>query len=336
MTTVFGRNHSDPHSYADVLAEWTRSENPGERAVAWNLICDHRVSREREQLLDAFIKPPITPISLQNAINDYFHREIRSSSPPGFLDSTINGHNILGHQSRIPRKYRKDLARVIDLSGMGTVYRWGRENGVKEFRDFPTNASDEQVVAWVDQQLSSRTHNSQAAVRRFVAALIVALNGQRQEDPFHPVWVTTWEAFRNVAKHTQPNRCLEALGLHRDSFPRWMIILRYKLSPDQSLVWPTQLDVGWGFVHFPSPPQAMPDCGGHPMDLRRSPRPKTLRPELIHEQIDHDLSHWDRSRNFCKRTTGPTSTDLDSLRRLHYQLLVRKYGEAVRNWMNSP
>lgn len=331
MPPVFGRHFQSSHPYDAALEDWSRSSNPGERALARNLMHDHRVSQKRADFFDTLVAKPVTAATLQTAITDYFNHHIRLSFAPDFVQSETNQVNILNGQHPLHRIFAKDLVRVLDLSGMEPVYIWGRDHGLSAFKDFPRTS--DQVAAWVDDELNARQRRPIPAVREFVQDLLEAMNGQRQGRAFQPVWATSWGKFSRIAKG-HPNRWLEALGMHKETQPRWLIVLRYSLSNDMPLVWPTQLDAGWGGIgHFPAPPEALPDCGGHPMDLRLPSRARTLRLEFIHQQIDHSIEHWIRAGSKCSSTDAPTSADLAKQRICHHRLLIRKYGNSVKTWM---
>jgi len=118
--------------------------------------------------------------------------------------------------------------------------------------------------------------------------------------------------------------------------PRWLILLRYTVAEAGTLARPTILDADWYAYHFPSPPQTSLAVGGHPMDLRVTPRATHLLPEYIHKKIPHKLEHWTDLGGKIARTNSPDSTGLVDQRMAHFELLVNTYGQDVLKWMNSP
>jgi hypothetical protein len=154
--------------------------------------------------------------------------------------------------------------------------------------------------------------------------------------PYHPVWLMRWPAFEEIA-HELGGRWCEVIGRPvADRIPHWVIVLKLRLRDfGGTLARPTVLDAGWWPAHFPSPPQAALDDGGFAMDLRVDPFPDALRSEFIASQPVYHIEQWlegDRQKDLIQ----PTSGDLALQRAQHLDLLERKFGPAVQNWMTRP
>jgi hypothetical protein len=169
-------------------------------------------------------------------------------------------------------------------------------------------------------------------VERFVECVLRAMNEHRIEHPFQPTWATAWSAFL-PHEMAGPDRWAQALGLCKVDYPRWFVLLRYRVREAGTLVRPTQLDAGWGVYHFPSPPQARLETGGKCMDLNIAGAGNPLLPEFIHKQIEHTMEHWLGTGQRIGRTTRPINGNLAALRRAHYSKLCATYGPGVSAWM---
>ena len=146
------------------------------------------------------------------------------------------------------------------------------------------------------------------------------MNSYSRQEPYQPTWATTWAAFE-PHEEDGPERWLQVLGMAKPP-PRWLILLRYTVAEAGTLVRPTILDAKWNAYHFPSPPspQVSPAVGGHPMDLRISPKATSVLPEFIHKQIQHSLAHWMDLGGKIGRTQSPNPTALADQRRAHFEL----------------
>lgn len=359
MPPVFGRNNK-PHPYDKAIAEWLAIPTLGYCAMARNLMHDHRVSEAREKVFDefaatmarrrgssAFAGNPPTREELEKAIVDYFEEKVRNRHLPHYVYGAINSNNLIvgngsvssqGRQSSYPPNRDVKLVRVLDLTGLGSVFQWAKRKNTwrKLLARFPNcppsriKPHDEAITSWLDEKLE---RGSERQIEGFIASVLKILNEYRQDQAFQPTWATTWSAFEPNAEQG-PDRWLQVLGMAKHS-PRWVMLLRYKVREAGTIARPTQLDAGWYAYHYPSPPQAPLAIGGHPMDLG-SRRAGQLLPEYIHKQIGHKIDHWFDSGRKIGKTTQPVTANLVDLRRAHHELLVSKYGANVLVWMPDP
>jgi hypothetical protein len=338
MPPVFGRTTPDPHPYDDALNTWLTSTDSSWHAMARNVMHDHRVSEARAEAFNNFVDDPCTSVGLNRAIVDYFEEKIRHRKLPHYVYKRVNDNNLLTGKHLLPLIHKDlKLVRILDLNGLGLVCQWGNE-AVRRKKGweptllrFPSTVSDSEIAKWLDGELGGA---SPAQVERTVWTILDILNAYRLEEPFQPTWSTTWAAFEPYQDETA-SRWLQLLGVvSRPS--RWVILLGYTVAEAGTLARPTILDADWNGYNFPSPPQAPLAVGGHPMDLRITPRTTELFPEYIHKQIAHSLAHWKDLGGKIKRTGSPDLTSLEDQRRVHFELLVKIYGPDVLSWMSSP
>jgi hypothetical protein len=333
MPMVFGRHHSGGHPYANALATSLRATELGDRAMALNMMYDHRVSVPREAALRSLGSGNRSPTDMQDELVDYFDSRVRTRTLPDYVYQSLNGDNIVLGGSSARRLIHKDylLTRALDLSGLGPVFQAAKLAGHRAFAGFhgASTVDVDATTKWLDGELLAR---SDVQVRQFIRATLEVLNWSRARRAFQPTWVTSWSAFEPHVNQP-PERWLELLGMNRPFAPIWVIMLAYPARIAAPVVRPTQLDAGWYAYHFPSPPQAPLAVGGHPMDLQYTPATTALMPEYIHKQIDHTLEHWENANRLCGRTTRPTIDALDRQRKAHFALLASVYGKDVCAWM---
>jgi len=339
MPPVFGRNLPDPHPY-DVAISSMLSKTVGERAMAINLMSDYRVSAERERAFDSYVRRPCTDFLLRSALKDYFETQVRPRKRPDYVYNYLNGNNILNGYAYARPIIKPDvqLVRVLDLNGLKHVFQWAQTEGRRSyparwgstFDTFPRDvANDRAVMDFLDRRMGRRT------VGDFVRTVldVLSVHSTLEKKPFQPTWATTWTAFREHITGGA-NRWLEVIGISK-RIPCWLILLKYTVREAGTVVRPTQLDGGWYQFHFPSPPRALLSRGGHPMDLRTSPRAVKLLPEYIHKQIHHPIEHWTNitpDSNYG-RSSALVSTSLSKQRQAHYGLLASTYGSSILRWM---
>lgn len=354
---LFYRPHSLPSSYRRALADLLSSPNPAHRAVAINLERDHRVSEEREEAFRSFLGDPGDAEALRYGLVDYHSEEINGTHSPAFLGEENENNFVSGFgASGGLIDPDQELATVLDLTGLAThVYARARDEWrMPAFADLPVDFSSRgpDLPAWLDSKLEGQPA---ASVQAFVAASLEAIGRAMGDRPHQPSWATLWRDFELLARD-QPVRWLETLGVSKPVAPRWLIVLRYRVREAGTLVRPTQLDAGEYFGHFPSPPEAALELGGHPMDLgwpgsaSSSPEPKPvdeggvglivparaadrLPPEYVHQQIRHTVDHWIEGGRLCARLGVPTSTGLEAQRGAHRDRLRNIYSRQVLDWM---
>jgi hypothetical protein len=177
--------------------------------------------------------------------------------------------------------------------------------------------------------LRHRLGSDTQAQERFVDALFEALDAYRRVHPYQPTWTASWhdlEPHLNEDSH----RWLEIMGMVRITYPRWLLVLKYRARETGTLLRPTMLDAGWdsGGYHFPSPPELSPPHGGRTMDLGMA----VTIPEYIHQEMSHTLRHWQDGGRRAKATSRAVMGDFLSQRRRHRQLLRKLYGSTT-GWM---
>lgn len=326
MPSMFGR--FGPHSYDLAIQMWLRQRNLQSKAMAINLMCDHRVSVEREKSFDSLTNSPRTDPELRDAIIKYKELHIKTSRTPQFLDAAVNKNNIVSGSPGVEQVIHKDqqLVRVLDLNGLTPVFQWAKRQKVMTFASFPTRPLPRNVDTWLRRMIR------QLQPEQFVRACLDAMNDYRRNVPFQPAWAAGWQKFQPYIRQGG-DRWLEVMGMHREFGGRWLIMLRYTVGEAGTVARPTQLDVGWGPYHFPSPPHAYVRTGGHPMDLKIVPVHTELLSEFIHQQINHTVKHWTDAGGVIERTSGPTSGSLDLQRINHHRRLVFRYGHYIYYWM---
>jgi hypothetical protein len=329
MTVVFGRSTATPHPYDSALNEWLELGPEDRRIMACNIRHDHRVGEELERDFDRWGIHPRSAPELQATIANYHWDRVRTAEEPDYLSEEKNGHNFLSGLSsggHIIGKFIR-LARVLDLNGLYEVYRWAKDESIREFLDIPSDPLD--VSDWLNDRLDGLPAGR---VEAFIAAVLGALSRSRREMRHQPTWATAWAAMEPKLDDG-PTRWAEAVGIPTPDTGRWLIVLSYTVGEAGAVLRPTQLQAGWYAYHFPSPPEAPQHVGGHPMDLTGPGPADDLLPEYIHQPIDHSISHWVVAGRRCERLESPTSSEFLLQRSNHHSLLCGTYGDSVCAWM---
>ncbi len=343
MHPVFNDLTLYPGEYDGAIDEWLNA--PGSlrstyRAMASNVMYDHRVTLERKRVFDGIVGRPCSGSGVQRAVTKYKGDRIAYSPDPDYLNESLNSANFVSGFDPVEEVIEGDvpLARVVDLNGQGlqAVYAWGKNHGEPALRKalerFPENPDETSSVSrWLDDCLLPP-----ADVSSFIGVVLQALNGCRQERPYRLAWATFWSRLEpHLGDPPNPDRWLEVLGLGALPQPHWVIALKYTVAEAGTLVRPTMLEAGWNALHFPSPPQAPLGAGGHCMDLGSAPPGAALVNEYIHQPIEHSLQHWENAGRKCARTTGLGGWDLSEQRRRHHRGLSWWYTDVER-WMPFP
>ena len=335
MPPVFCRNVPNPHPYDSALNDWIARgtiHTCEHHAMARNLQWDHRVSAQREIQFDQYVSlHSPTSQGLQKALKNYFQKEIRSNPSPAFIDSALNGHNIVtgGTDNLDGFAEGRELINVIDLNELGGEYEKAVKANVPGFEDFDPSFDDAHILQWLDERLLGTPDSVQT---HFVAQVFQQLSISKQTNAFQPVWIAFWEDFQPYF-YQGPNRWCEVLGVPKVRDRVWLVILRYTVADACTLVRPTQLDAGWFPHHFPSPPDRPPNEGGCAMDLEiGNPALVSTRPlaEFIHPQIDFKESFIQAIGHTTRPSAGNGNT-LQQRREQHQLRLSRNY--AISNWM---
>ena len=302
------------------------------RAVARNLMHDHRVDKIRESVLRSFFRKPLDAGAFEEAVTAYRDDHVRYTATPDFINDAVNRPNILAGTTFGEHVVSRDLelGRVLNLS-MRDFYSTARDRGVKAFASAP-DGDPIRTKSWID------VHMEEEASRiRFVRAVLANLWPNKGTYPFEPCWVTTWDVLEAVADEPA-SRWAEVVGVPAAPGD-WLILLRYRVREVGTLVRPTQLDSGWNAIHFPSPPTTPLAGGGHPMDLGIKGCPAALRPEFIHQHIEHPPAHWETAGSRTDRVPDNevlAERDIIFQRRRHWTLLRDRDGAPIPAWMPEP
>jgi len=316
---------------SETLRRACASADPGLRAMARNLLGEHRVPKDRR---DAFVGGAGSLADMdrvRNALDRYQTNEVRPKKGgfPPVYEQPENAENAVGFAAKA------HLATVLDLTRLGRVWaEAGTAFHLEAFRFFrPTAPSPDQVNEFLSRHLETP-----AKAEAFLPDLFEALKQYRKKTAkwIDPTWAADWKSLRPFLDPGRPERWLQAVGVPKD-IGVWVAVVRYPAARVERIYRPTQLDAGWYARHFPSPPHAPTAVGGHTMFLHPSTGAvaahDVLVSEYIHAQVDFRMMDWraaGRLVGFAPLSGGV----LDDQRAAHWKLLQRKYGETqVRLWM---
>jgi hypothetical protein len=328
---LFGRLASaDLADLAALAAGLVGTGNDHDRAAAINFIHDRRVSEKRAAHFLQWCQESGNAADLVLAAEEYLREQVRKVPDATFLHED-NGDNVV-ETANGSIADDEPLATVLDLTGLAEVLRTGRLAGLPDLQALPAAATitDEQI----NQFYEDRLRNPDPEIRdRTVDAILHAVYLSER----HPTWAARWDRFVGRIDDT-PESWLEAAGIPRATYPRWILVLRYTADEAQQLVRPTQLEAGWFGYHFPSPPAGSADAGGHAMSLAErdgNPRLRLL-PEFVHARVRFRWQHWKAAGRMCevtRRVVGPMDR-LAANRADHYEDLVAEYGsEVISEWL---
>jgi hypothetical protein len=320
---LFGRSASAGLAdWAALASGLVETGNPHDRAAAINFIVDGRVSEDRAENFYQWCRESGNAAGLALAAEEYL-RQVRQAPDATFLHED-NGNNIIGTADRLIAD-DEPLATVLDLTGLAELLRTGRLGDLGGLQAPPAAkaVTDEEIHKFYKDRL----RNPDPEIRdRTVDAILHAVYLSER----HPTWATRWDHFMSRIDAT-PESWLEAVGVYKETYPRWILVLRYTAGEARPLVRPTQLEAGWYGFHFPSPPAGSAEAGGHAMSLRE--RDGNLRlpllPEFLHARVRFGLSHWKAAGRMCDVTTrvvGPMDR-LAARRAAHYGDLAAAYGQ---------
>lgn len=333
---VFGRKDSS-HPFANSVSQLLSASDVEYRAMAVNTMCDTRVTRERDLLLQKTSHERNVSDNLQDALVVYHSDRIRNRELPDFVFDKFNGDNVITRRGMGLVNRDLWLSRVIDLNGLGPVLRdaargYGSVAPNPLLASFPrprlgSHAGFERVVArWFDQRLTSP-----GKIQFWVNTILETLAARSKHAPYQPSWCSTWESVRHL-ENEPPETWFRAFGVRSQFSGHWLVMLRYRVREVGTLVRPTQLEAGWYSLHFPSPPHASLAAGGHPVELENGVQGELI-PEYIHRQISHTWNHVVR----VARTDDITDPDVHDVRQSHHRRLRARYGDGkIRSWMADP
>ena len=254
---------------------------------------------------------PRTGPAVKDSVRDYFLKRIRGSFTPDFILPEFNGNNfreIATAANPDGMNGGIELARVVDLTELATVYLWAEENGIAAFQGYEAESRSNRLKGWLRRFLSEEAGA--------VPMILDVVDRRLKRIPYEPAWVTYWDDFRPYVSDAA-ERWLQLIGKenrHTPETPHCLVVLRYRMRDTGTMFRPTQLDAGWLQYHFPS---AADSVSGHMMDLAAPPEDTEPLPEFIHQQIPHS-GHWTGEIRWTSRDGG---LSLREQRAAHYRRL---------------
>ena len=308
-----------------------------DRAMARNLLAEHRLSKSRFQLFSTFAGAMDDLEAIRSAVQRYHANEVRPLVSAGIEPAYTRPEN---QQNLVNLPPRTQVATVLNLSGLERIYAeaW-KTFRIPEFRmyDVTSPLNSQQVNDFLSPRLTDPAQREP-----FLQAIFRALrryrNSPKVERRIRTCWVAEWKALQPFLDSNIPERWSQAVGVPSDD-AAWLAVFRYPLhgrGKEIPLFRPTQLDAGWYGHHFPSPPGAPLEKGGHAMYLAQDGAPvapRDLVPEYLHAQIDFTMAQW-RAAGGLLGMARRVGGDLREQRRGHWTLLQETYGNApIATWM---
>ena len=336
---------------AEAVHKLAKSQNESHRAVAINLIHEHRVSEERARLFVEFLKtrPGVSRIDEANLIAglaEYRRTVVAKKPTESFGEHPKSSLNYIDPAS-LP-----DLLHVCNVTRKLTQITKDSCNhkSVSDALGSMGLPTQEMKPDEVDIKLRYRMRDTS---RRFifVEQLLHLFDLYRKANAWNPIWAASWDHFNSTSIQGIPSSWLEAVGVPCDSGPSWLMLFRYSYPSKPSdpsnprpsdppnrremLYRPTQLEAGIFPYHFPSPDCAKLKDGGHTMHLiENGPVEPLLVSEYVHEEIEFTSDHWFAAEALFERALVNSYQSLMSYRRRHHSLLGVAYGEKkVKKWM---
>jgi hypothetical protein len=240
---------------AEALRHACTSVDPGLRAMARNLLGEHRVPADRIAAFLGGAGSLADVDQVRSALYLYQTNEVRpkkGGSPPAYErpENTENAVG-LGPGAR--------LATVLDLTRLGHV--WAEAASafhLEAFRFFqPTAASPDEVNEFLSRHLETT-----AKAEAFLPDLFKALKIFRAKKAkwIDPTWAAEWESLKPFLDPSRPERWLQAVGVPKD-IGVWLVVVRYPAKRAERIFRPTQLDAGVVRAPFPLAARG-PHCRG--------------------------------------------------------------------------
>lgn len=323
-------------AFESALKALLASGRTEEQAFARNYLHEAHIGAERVARFQFLTRG--AP-SLRDAISAYFHRQIRSSSVPDFLDPS-NALNVLR-----TAHHGLEMGQVVDMCGLGGLFSAAHSEPdyarkIHFFSDFfrsPDSCTRAGVRRWLDEKVGYSIDPvdlpSRTVAEPVAHAVIDALELYGQDPPFHPQWCFPWGTSAFDPSRFDPNVWTERLGLpsHEDT---WVLVLRFRVEDAPPLCAPTALEAP-NAHYFPVPPvpAVRRATGGRPVYEGPSPAPTLFANEFIVPQFLPKRSFW--SGLLGRRTRA--SERLELVRKRHHDHLRRAFGDAsVTAWMDGP
>lgn len=193
MQQIFGRASGEPYGkLGDLAAEFLRSGLIDQRAVARNLMHDHRVSSARGANFYEWAGRPVDSLSLQRAVANYRWDRVRLHPDLTFLHENNRNNFIEQHGAS------HALAQVLDLNGLTKVFRLGRRRGIPELQDVPSHAAvkEEEIAEVLEGKLGSvEDRKREAAIDAILNAVNLTRDSEDLEDRRLCAWAASWDVF---------------------------------------------------------------------------------------------------------------------------------------------
>ena len=307
MPRIFGRNTLRPHAaLAPVLAEMLVAKEESERALAWNLIHDDRISEDRADHFYEFTNHPSTPAELLSALRKYVASFIHVEDP---IETYLNSQNSCNFLSLNP-KPAFDLCHLVNLSAVLYQLR----NTIID----PTFGIGLDLFDNAETQISNARdpQDIQSLVDHLLSAYFILRRSR-------PIWAAKWNDLARQNLADQGGKSWnQAVGVWRE-FDTIQLTVRYSARKPTRLVRPTQLDIGAFQYHFPSPASADVKLGGFCMLLKEMEprRRQRLVSEFIHPPFPFSSKHWLRSGARIVLVKAEGAGTVEGYRRQHLERL---------------
>jgi len=318
-----------------LIADMASSADEADRAIAENLIWDHRVTKERAEKFFDFLETECTnwSASSQEFRNGLFayRKRLVAANPAAFEELPSSTSNL------IPGTH--DLVHVCDVTAklmlMTTSGRTSPDFKAANLRLGRGGAAFLEVKN-VDDLLATVVSDARRA-QRFVEAFLAMVVAYQKISPWNPTWVAVWDQYEPTKVTASPNNWLEVVGKQAPLEPHWLLLLRYPSSGVRTLYRPTQLEAGNFSLHFPSPPCALLEVGGIAMQVGpAAPSIWQVLSEFIHTEIPFERAYWEATGIMLAQTTVHPYESLSTYRRRHLQVLRDSFGDKnIDDWTES-
>jgi hypothetical protein len=310
-----------------------------ERAMCRNLLAEHRVSIDRFAAFIAVGGAQSGFADVVTALEEY-QKHVRPLKTLKLVPAYRLPDNA-GNAVTLPLD--AEVATLLDLTRLGRVYAEAKsEFKYPEFAGYLVD--DPKNYTQINEFLGASLEHPGDRAAMMEAILRARERYRAKTDKWlHPTWVAEWKSLAPHLQATAPDGWLRAVGVPIEE-PHWIAAFRYRVADSKrpvQLFRPTQLDVGWYAHHFPSPPAASLEQGGHAMYLlpdsghrpHSAAHPLVL--EYVHQQIDFTIQDWE----FAGSLLGLATLNRDDLgkdRQKHWERLQSVYSpKPVVDWMSN-
>jgi hypothetical protein len=327
------------------------SEQPNDRAFAWNLVHDGRLNEEWAEYWNWSYGRPASPDALMTSLNRY-HNDLRERPLDTYADISSRARNFVRPRSPDGPADGELLVHVLDLWSPGARVIW--EHGRRQEIGMLSEIGDLRLTNPAPPPaISSAFETGTVAGQRPIMTdffdafedYFEKLDEARREGEtmatLNPFWVSLWEPWMTRAGDTAEDWC-ESVGLSKapERTPVWVAVLQYSVRRAHRLIRPTQLEAHWYGRHFPTPPACRAPQGGRIVEGRESvSSAEDFRPlrEYIHAPIPLRLADWLAAGFPVQRSRlligDPLLLERD--RSAHWDALCNEFPD-VPVWMAEP